>query len=419
MFLGDQDALRPPCMQFSAGVDECPIGSLHVHCSSAECAFLTSPFRRRGRRWRTWVPGNLRATPARESVPDLPLNVLTTQLLTLFLLATPCQAPQPALADLSNQDVRSASVREMTPKSPAGRDQNHSSAASLMYPSVSRAWQLAFWPSIRTLDHAAMAALQYLWLEVEDRAPALQAGCWPGGALGKLCSCAKPSMMHLLCRNPLPLLAACASLSTSTILTPTPHWGAHLLCVRAAHWHGHVADAGLLTRFHSACRADRHRATTVGTACRAAPAWRSTTTAAPAARTCELLPSFRFLGVLGLPGLFSDADGKTGSEATVHIAVHFFWRIRPCTLAVCCGSAVLAVVTPCHIACWASWCCAAQSGTLPTQLEQCRHSSDSEHIHYVKGERLSPRTQVGNFLSDRPSSRVTAPPGGASQVFFG
>ena len=28
-------------------------------------------------------------------------------------------------------------------------------------------------------------------------------------------------------------------------------------------------------------------------------------------------------------------------------------------------------------------------------------------------------TQVGNFLSDRPSSRVLAPPGGASQVFFG
>lgn len=27
--------------------------------------------------------------------------------------------------------------------------------------------------------------------------------------------------------------------------------------------------------------------------------------------------------------------------------------------------------------------------------------------------------QVGNFLSDRPSSRVLAPPGGASQVFFG
>ena len=26
---------------------------------------------------------------------------------------------------------------------------------------------------------------------------------------------------------------------------------------------------------------------------------------------------------------------------------------------------------------------------------------------------------MGNFLSDRPSSRVLAPPGGASQVFLG
>ena len=29
------------------------------------------------------------------------------------------------------------------------------------------------------------------------------------------------------------------------------------------------------------------------------------------------------------------------------------------------------------------------------------------------------RLQVGNHITDRPSSRVTAPPGGASQVDFG
>ena len=57
------------------------------------------------------------------------------------------------------------------------------------------------------------------------------------------------------------------------------------------------------------------------------------------------------------------------------------------------------------------------------QNRQQRKLSDELHDCGVTARHVANAqcftSQVGNFLSDRPSSRVLAPPGGASQVFLG
>ena len=53
----------------------------------------------------------------------------------------------------------------------------------------------------------------------------------------------------------------------------------------------------------------------------------------------------------------------------------------------------------------------------PARMQICTGASRLEALISIL--LLCNVSQVGNFLSDRPSSRVLAPPGGASQVFFG